>query len=113
MNNRPTGIIRTLPTLEKGSTGYRKYVAAIRRLEQGGDDPIYIALSQMPRHDILHIYLLIGGKVRVRLNVAGYEDGDSRECWDTTVRKPKYWVVCTGPVSRPPEPVLMRGFQGF
>ena len=30
-----------------------------------------------------------------------------------TIRQPKVWAICTGPVSRPPEPIKRRGFQGF
>jgi hypothetical protein len=57
--------------------------------------------------------LLIDGEIKVRLNIAGYQPGEARECWDDTIRQPKYWVECTGPVSFPPEPIKRRGFQGF
>lgn len=74
---------------------------------------IYIALQSVPKVEVLHMYLLIEGEIKVRLNIASYEPGDARECWDRTIRRPKVWAVCTGPVSRPPEPMKMRGFQGF
>lgn len=57
--------------------------------------------------------MIIDGEIRVRLNIAGYEPGDARACWDNTIRKPKFWAICTGPVSRAPEPIRRRGFQGF
>lgn len=69
---------------------------------------IYIALQCIPRHEVLHIYLLVNSQVDVRLNIAGYLPGDERECWDEMIRKPKYWAICTAPVSRPPEPIKMR-----
>ena len=111
---RPTGIIRTLPSLYgDASIGAKKYKKSIEFLEAGHLEAIYIALQAIPKYDVLHIYLLVDGEIQVRLNIAGYEPGDSRKCWDETIRKPKYWAVCTAPVSRPPEKLKMRGFQGF
>lgn len=109
-----TGIIRTLPSLYgDASIGARSYKRSVAMLERGSLPAIYIALSATPRIDILHLYLLIEGEITLRMNIAGYEPGDERECWDQTIRKPKIWVVCTAPVSRPEEPIKARGFQGF
>lgn len=126
MNGRPTGIIRTLPSLygERAafgasincrveSIGAKRYRESIRFLETGRLPAIYIALQCIPRVDVLHMYLLIEGQIALRLNIAGYEPGSARECWDKTIRKPKFWAVCTGPVSRPPEIIQHRGFQGI
>jgi len=113
LRNRPTGIIRTLPSLEPGQIGRKRYEASITGLERGVVPAIYIALAQLPKIDVLHLYLLIEGEIKVRLNIAGYENGDARECWDATIRSPKYWAICTSPVSRPPTPIKRRGFQGF
>jgi len=113
MKERPTGIIRTLPSLEPGHVGRQRYEASIRMMERGHLQVIYIALSAIPKTEVLHMYLLVEGKIEVRLNIAGYEPGDARECWDKAIRKPKVWAVCTGPVSRPEEPIKRRGFQGF
>lgn len=76
-------------------------------------EQIYIALQSIPKIEVLHIYLLVDGRIDVRLNIAGYLPGDERECWDETIRTPKVWAICTAPVSRPPEPIKRRGFQGF
>ena len=110
---RPTGIIRTLPSLQPGEVGRKRYEASVKALDAGKIEAIYIAMQSIPTKDILHMYLLVEGKIGVRLNIAGYIDGDERECWDRSIRKPKYWAVCTGPVSRPDEPIHRRGFQGF
>lgn len=111
---RPTGIIRTLPSLYGDqSVGAKRYATSIAALDRGRLEAIYIALQCMPKHDVLHMYLIVDGEITVRMNIAGYEPGDARECWDRTIRKPKYWAVCTGPVSRPPEQILRRGFQGI
>lgn len=90
---QPIGIIRTLPSLYGDkAVGAKRYRMSLQ---------------------ILYLYLIVEGKVDVRLNIAGYEPGDARECWDRTIRQPKIWATCTGPVVRPKDPVLMRGFQGF
>jgi hypothetical protein len=110
---RPTGIVRALPSLRKGSKGRRRYEASLAGLERGLIPAIYIALQHKPRVEVLHIYLLIEGRIDVRLNVAGYVPGEERECWDESIRRPNLWAECTGPVSRPPEPIKMRGNRGF
>jgi hypothetical protein len=113
-SQRPTGILRTLPSmLDPTSPGSVRYKSSIAALNRGRLDAVYIALQSKPKIDVLHLYLIIDGKVHARLNIAGYQPGDSRQCWDRTVRTPKFWAVCTGPVSFPPVPVLRRGFQGF
>lgn len=111
---RPTGIIRTLPSLYGDqSVGAKRYAQSIELLAARRLEAIYIALQCQPKVDVLHIYLIVDGEIHVRLNIAGYEPGDARECWDRTIRKPKFWAVCTGPVSKPPERILRRGFQGI
>ena len=113
-HEQPTGIIRTLPSLYgNASVGAKRYRRSIALLERGSIPAIYIALQSVPKIDVLHLYLLIEGHVQLRMNIAGYEPGDARRCWDETIRKPKVWAVCTAPVSRPQEPIARRGFQGF
>ena len=115
MKTPPTGFIRTLPPFyadEKHKAG-RAHRRALKRLETDESAYLYIALSQQPRQEVLYVYLLIAGKINVRLNLAGYEDGDARECFDGSMRTPARWAICTGPISRPPEPIQRRGFQGI
>jgi hypothetical protein len=110
---RPTGIIRTLPSLEGDQIGAIRYEQSVKLLEKGKIEAIYIALPSIPKIEVLYLYLIVGGKVTVRMNIAGYEPGDSKKCWDGKIRQPKVWAVCTGPVSFPPEEMKRRGFQGF
>ena len=112
---RPTGIIRTLPSLysDNKSQGFRRYVRDLRDLEQEKIPAIYIAMAQVPKIEVLHMYLLIEGLIRVRMNIVEYALGDAAICWDSTIRQPKYWAVCSGPVSRPDHRIERRGFQGF
>jgi hypothetical protein len=115
MSERPTGIIRTLiPRHDDAeNNGRAGYESAIKALEAEEIPAIYIALSAKPKVEVLHMCLLIQGKIEARLNIAGYKPGDASECWDGVVRQPACWAVCTGPVSRPSESLPKRGFQGF
>lgn len=111
---RPTGIIRTLISLsDNSSIGAKRYRRSIALLEAGQIPAIYIALAQVPKNDVLHLYLIVKGEIQIRLNIAGYEPGEARKCWDEKIRQPKAWAVCTGPVSRPPEKLKRTGFQGI
>lgn len=114
---RPSGIIRTLPNLkaDKDRIAYGRMTASLKSLKVGLIDTIYIALAQKPKDDILHIYLLIEGKIVCRMNIAGYVSGADNyvKCWDEVSRQPKWWALCTAPLEYPPDEIRMRGFQGF
>ena len=111
----PTGLIRTLPAIyaDLTSSAGRGFAMSLAAMETDEEACFFIALAQKPKVELLHLYVLIGGRIRVRCNLAGYESGDSRRCWDGTTRQPAVWAVCCGPVSLPSSPILMRGFQGF
>jgi hypothetical protein len=115
--DRPTGIIRTLPNLYAGSNekAYKRMLMSFEWLASGHIPAIYVAMAQKPTLEVLHIYLLIDGKIICRMNIAGYEDGATSDvkCWDEVSRTPKWWALCTLPIVFPPEPVFRRGFQGF
>lgn len=113
--NRPTGIIRTLPTLYGGKAFAAKsqFERSLRELDAGRMEFFYVTMQAVPRIEVIHMYILVEGFVRVRVNIAGYEEGGELDCWDGTTRSSKYLAICTAPVSYPPEPVKRRGFQGF
>lgn len=122
---RPTGIIRTLPwygaedtkhtETEKGKA-YRRMMRSFKAIERTGDGTVIVALSQKPTIEVLHCYLLIGNVIRVRANISHWIPGDEIgdvECWDDSTRTAKWWAVLTAPISWPPEEIRRRGFQGF
>jgi hypothetical protein len=64
---KPTGIIRTLPSLYSDtSPGSVRYKSSISVLERGRLDAVYIALQAKPRIEVLHMYVIIDGLIRVR-----------------------------------------------
>jgi hypothetical protein len=126
----PTGIIRTLPYFgtsiggklrdeskqEAMNKAYRRMMRAFRRIADTGEGHVLIALNAQPQIDVLHCYLIVGGEIRLRANIAGFQQGDQRgkvQCWDDSVRSAKVWAILTAPISYPPEKILRRGFQGF
>lgn len=114
MNERPTGIIRTLPSLYgDASIGAKKFQQSIKLLEKEKIPAIYIAMQVVPKIDVVHFYLLISGEIVCRMNIAGYDEGSKQICWDQEYRTPKFWAVCCAPVSYPIEPIKRKGFQGF
>jgi hypothetical protein len=116
MTDRPTGIIRTLPTLYGDETGSKNFRESLKAVEEGDAGHFYVFLSQKPTVEVLHLYILIDGNIVCRTNIAGYRDGrvyGEMECWDGTKRTTRWMAICTAPISYPPEPIKMRGFQGF
>lgn len=111
---RPTGIIRTLPTLY-GNAGDAKaqFERTLELIAAGEMEFFYVTMQAMPRTPVLHLYILVEGFIRVRTNIAGYEECGELECWDGTTRNSKYVAICTAPICYPPSPVPRRGFQGF
>ncbi len=113
---RPTGIIRTLPG-EAATYEFARgrMMRSYEALNEGRIPAIYVALSQRPKIDVLHMYMLVGGEIICRMNIAAFDDlgGEPLDCWDGVKRYSRWWVVCSAPVSYPPEPILRRGFQGF
>lgn len=119
---RPTGVIRCLPYFgaqtasdEAMNKAYERMMAALKALERGERDVLYIAFAKKPVVEVLHCYLLIEGKIVVRANISHFEEGDGRpvKSWDGHDLMPNWWAVLTAPVSWPEEPISRRGFQGF
>lgn len=119
-----TGVIRTLPYFGAGDTqeaqakraAYRRMMEAFTRIENGADECVRIAFSQRPTLTVLHYYILVEGKIRVRANIASWEagTGEQVDSWDGhDLSDAKWWAILTSPVSYPPEPITRKGFQGF
>lgn len=68
-----------------------------------------------PQHDITHVYITVGGRVRYRLIYGGYSTG-VQGCVKAngrpdTVDWPR--ILLVGPFETAPREILRRGFQGF
>lgn len=115
MDSPPDGIIITIPMKaieEKG--GYRKFLEEF--LDACEDDhyatSYWIKAGIKPKHDVLDVYLCIGGKIRFKCTFV--ESHGPREVkLDRGTMFARAWIVTTGPVEKPPCPIYKRGFQGF
>lgn len=123
-HERYTGIIRTLPYFGAGNSqeakakrlAFRRMMRAFKRVESSDEATVRIAFSVKPKFEVLHCYILVEGKVRVRANISHWESGTGEqvESFDGhDLSRAKYWAILTAPVSYPPEPIERRGTQGF
>ena len=106
IDSQPVGIIRTIPI--ENEVMHR----TIKRLMVIDEGWIYFSLTGKPKIEVLYLYVITAGRVKYRFNIAGYEPGDSRMCWDGVSRCPRIWAICTAPMEAP-APISMKGFQGF
>jgi len=122
--DRPTGVVRTLPYYGAGNTSeakakrnaYRRMMKSFKRMERGADETVRIAFSQMPTKEVLHCYILVDGKIRVRANISHWEPGTGEQVNSFDGRDlsgASFWAILTAPVSWPPEEIECRGFQGL
>lgn len=76
------------------------------------------SLPSMPMHDVAWCYLVWKGKVRWRMNIAGFSSGFK---WFAKEGHPgqhqkvyrKQWMELCGPAEKAPEDMPMKGFRGF
>lgn len=114
MKDRPTGIIRTLPTIyaDDENVAMQRMNRSINRMLKGKREFIYIFLDQKPKIDVLHLYVLVKGRILWRFKIIEYVVGGDTQSWDGSRRTPKWMAIVTDPV-KPPHEIKMRGFQGF
>lgn len=122
--DRPIAIVRTLPYYGVGASeeasqrraAYRTMMKAFRGLERNDEAFVRIAFSAKPRHEVLYCYIVVGGRARVRANIAGWEKGSGERIisWDGhDLSGAKYWALLTAPVEFAPCVIERRGTQGF
>lgn len=89
-------------------------IKGLERLNRHDSAYVLIGMQQQPRREVLHCYLLVEGQIIGRAHLASYEtDHPPVLCWDGSTREHKYWAVLTSPYEPAPQPIRMRGFQGF
>lgn len=108
----PTGIIRTIPTLADNGPSRDQYLRSLEALKNGRIEAVQFALGTKPKYELLHLYILSAGRIIIRFNLVGYNEGEPLKCWDGQIRKPACWAACVDPVE-PPRLISMRGFRGF
>lgn len=71
------------------------------------------ALSARPKIEVLYLYLVVGGVLRYRANIVGFAGAGGRRILNGGEYTAREWVIVTGPVVKPPQPIEIKGFQGF
>jgi hypothetical protein len=67
-----------------------------------------------PKHDVLHVYIIVGNQVRAKMLYLGHQSGDemvTTPAGTRLIRWPR--LVLAGPAELPKCKITMRGFQGF
>jgi len=65
-----------------------------------------------PKRDLLYVYLCIGNKIRFRANFV-MSEGPCKKYFVDEGMFARAWIVLAGPVVRPDQPIVMKGFRGF
>ncbi|GAA5117098.1 hypothetical protein JIN84_17920 [Luteolibacter yonseiensis] len=106
----PIAIAITIPALTKPGECRDGYLQSLAKIKTGDYSGVNWSIGRKPKHELLHIYIVSGGRVLSRFLIAGYESG-SKKCWDGSVRS-NFWVVSVDP-EFPPREIKMKGFRGF
>lgn len=112
MNELPEGIIITISQGMLKEKGLRNWLRNFLHAMTQEDWLYYMRQGARPKHDILYVYLCIGGKVRYRAYFAGTSYGEMTFS-DGKRMFAKVWIMLSGPVERPPVAIEMKGFRGF
>lgn len=114
---QPTGIIVNTPKIFIAEVGdnYLPMWFDGPMPDRGG--MFYWKLSNRPRIDILHCYIVYNGFIRWRCNIAEFLPGQtmyffSGPCGEREVTG-RAWMILTAPVIKAPQEIPMRGFRGF
>jgi hypothetical protein len=114
--DRPEAILITFPlSMVKEGGGYKAFLSTLEELNQVEGSCWLNKCRNKPKHDVLYVYGVIGGKVRCRFVYAGYGTGPVDVIRANGTRDTVSWsrLILTGPVVMAPIPIDQRGFQGF
>ena len=115
----PDGIIITISQAMIKEKGYRNWLRNFFKTMSDAeqDDPdgwtYWFRVGNKPKHDVAWVYLLIGGKIRFRVNWIDSFGAERIAFTDGKSLYGKGWVVVCGPVARPEKPIYRKGFRGF
>lgn len=96
--------------------GYRMWLQGFMECMAGYEDGHYYCLrsSNPPkRTDVQWVYLIVENKIRFRINFVIATGPEERTFDNGNTMWAKGWILIAGPITRPPRPIPMRGFQGF
>jgi hypothetical protein len=116
----PDGIILTFPKMffEDRGMSASEFEKLFERQMRPDGSYWNFKLTNLPKHEVLYVYLVFDGFIQFRCNLVGYERNVSKSFKDSPDQQVREfpncnWVIFTGPVVRPTEDFPKQGFQGF
>lgn len=113
---RPEAIIITYPLyLLKRYGDYKSFREGM--LELNDENAAWFQRCRnKPKHEVPFVFIVVGGKIRFRLNCAGWDPGTPARVvrpdgTPNIIQWPR--LVLTGPVVEAPGNIEYKGFQGF
>lgn len=106
-------IIITISLAMLKEKGYRNWRRNFLEAMAKEDCTYWMKQGAQPKRELLYVYLCIGGKIRFRANFVMSEGRGHKTFSDGKTDYARAWVILAGPVTYPPAPVHMKGFQGF
>src|SRR5690349_729192 len=106
----PDGLIVTISQQMLQQKGYRNWLRNFLSAMARDDCTYWMKQGAKPKHQVLYVYLCIGGKVRFRANFVMTEGPCEKKFGDGEVMFARAWIVLAGPLERPPYPIKMNGF---
>ena len=111
MMDRPDGIIITISQQYLNERGRLNWLRDFMKAMDTEGWSYWMRLGNRPKHEVLYIYLILGSRIRYRMNFVMYEEGGVFHTNDGRDITAKNWLVGCGPLVR--GNIKMKGFQGF
>lgn len=118
MIEAPDAIIVTLPVKFFQEYGIREYLQDLINMNKADDYTWYRVMKNLPKQDVLYVYVVAFGRIHHRANLAGFFRGEN-----ISFKRPRdgtykdfpnaNGIIMCGPVIRAPMRIKMQGFQGF
>lgn len=114
IQGRPEAIMINVPEsffLQRGEGTEEIFRRYYESMGQPGNEGgcFYHWISTCPKHDVTTVYVCFRGKVQYKaILVDRLKNKSPFEGWEQ-----RDYVVTTGPVVKPPEEIIQRGFRGF
>jgi hypothetical protein len=116
----PDGIALTLPVqfFQERGTSTEQFKKMFERYMAKDDALWNFRLTNLPKQDVIYVYLIFDGQIQFRLNLVQYERNVSKSFKDAPDKKVRSfpnanWVILCGPAVKPPHEWPQKGFQGF
>jgi hypothetical protein len=116
----PEGILLTLPKIFflDRKMHYRKFMDVFERHMSAEGSYWNFKLTNLPRHDVLHVYLVFDGFIQYKCNLMCYQRNISKSFKDSADQRVRHfkncnWILFTGPVVKVVNDSPTKGFQGF